>query len=452
MPHSPLLDKKGTMLPTPGGGVGGFDKAELYDDPGFATEQHHARPGEDDDYNMPFGEKGTEPERTKHGAAEGWLKGKEKFRKHLDEWGCHFLVAPNGDVQSSKETGATEHREMLTPVNWNKEKDGEYDWESAERDFFSQGGIEVHIGRILGKGYVEGVIRLGKFSPESVQRVNAIIDELPVKEVQVADLTSALISGEPRAVKGKLMRYVNSPAHLASRKCECHGFTESGEDKSVCTCGHQWHEHWHGGSLGCRFGKTAVGASGPSEPAFRAAQVLAQFGKIGETDVRRVAKGIDDLVSHMPVFSLSRGRPGAEAQPWAGKQAVSETPSRWWRTWRTLPPCSSLPIRTPRDSGKTSRRRHRASTPTSTGPRSTAPPAGRTSSTSWWTSTLSSRPPPARTPPGPRTPSMSRSPSSSWSRTSPARGAGTTSAGAGGSLRSWRRTGDSWGAWAYPPP
>ncbi len=338
MPHSPLLDKKGTMLPTPGGGVGGFDKAELYDDPGFATEQHHARPGEDDDYNMPFGEKGTEPERTKHGAAEGWLKGKEKFRKHLDEWGCHFLVAPNGDVQSSKETGATEHREMLTPVNWNKEKDGEYDWESAERDFFSQGGIEVHIGRILGKGYVEGVIRLGKFSPESVQRVNAIIDELPVKEVQVADLTSALISGEPRAVKGKLMRYVNSPAHLASRKCECHGFTESGEDKSVCTCGHQWHEHWHGGSLGCRFGKTAVGASGPSEPAFRAAQVLAQFGKIGETDVRRVAKGIDDLVSHMPVFSLSRGRPGAEAQPWAGKQAVSETPIKVVEDLEDAPP------------------------------------------------------------------------------------------------------------------
>ena len=254
MPHSPLLDKKGTMLPTPGGGVGGFDKAELYDDPGFATEQHHARPGEEDDYNMPFGEKGTEPERTKHGAIDP----------------CPVCQCPKN--------------------------------------------LHVHGGCI---GFDED----GKSCK--------CHEKYDVPRLEIAPIDDR---------QRKVREAWNSPAHLASRKCECHGFTESEKDKSVCTCGHQWHEHWHGGSRGCRFGKTAVGASGPSEPAFRAAQVLAQFGKIGETDVRRVAKGIDDLVSHMPVFSLSRGRPGAEAQPWAGKQAVSETPIKVVEDLEDAPP------------------------------------------------------------------------------------------------------------------
>jgi hypothetical protein len=65
--RSPFL-RKAELLPTPGGGVGGFDKSYLYDDPEYASRQHHAEPTADVPYNKPFGEKGTEPERTKHGS------------------------------------------------------------------------------------------------------------------------------------------------------------------------------------------------------------------------------------------------------------------------------------------------------------------------------------------------------------------------------------------------
>ncbi len=68
-PHNPLLIKA-ELLPVPGGGVGGFDKEELFDSPDYATQQHHAEPTTDIPYNKPFGEKGTEIEQNKHGSAD----------------------------------------------------------------------------------------------------------------------------------------------------------------------------------------------------------------------------------------------------------------------------------------------------------------------------------------------------------------------------------------------
>jgi len=296
MPHSPLLDKKGTMLPTPGGGVGGFDKAELYDDPGFATEQHHARPGEDDDYNMPFGEKGTEPERTKHGGRRG-----------NTDW------------------------EVLTGLG---------DTEEVRRI----------VSQVFGEGFSAAISRF----PEGVK---VYLDTPPSELPRVKELARALGARSLEEVKRTGRRVPH--ALTASHRCECHGFTESEKDKSVCTCGHQWHEHWHKGGFGCRFKEAGTGrgnppipaktrkeqdrlqrryergeatpeemqrlwqmkglvkknAAHPSEPAYRAAQVLAQFGQIKDNDVRRIAREIDLLVSG----AAPRAASGA-------KQAVSETP------------------------------------------------------------------------------------------------------------------------------
>ena len=67
-PLSPLFQRKGSMFPLPGEGVGGIDlgtRENLIDDKEYATHQHHADP----DYSMPFGQKGTELEGIKHGTA-----------------------------------------------------------------------------------------------------------------------------------------------------------------------------------------------------------------------------------------------------------------------------------------------------------------------------------------------------------------------------------------------
>ena len=204
--HSPLLTpKEGTLLPTPGGGVGGFDKSELYDDPQYATEQHHAKPGSDDTYNMPFGEKGTEPEGTKHGA---------------------LLTVPTH--QAAK----------------NAARRGNIQWEIFRGGCNSE-DIHVTVSRIFGEGFPYGITC---FSDKGMTRIHF---EAPPSELSKAkELAIALGARSLEEVKrtGKRIPI----ALTASRNCECHGFTESEKDKSVCTCGHQWHEHWHKGGFGCK--------------------------------------------------------------------------------------------------------------------------------------------------------------------------------------------------------
>ena len=333
MPHSPLLvPKEGTLLPTPGGGVGGFDKSELYDDPAFATRQHHAKPGSDDEYNMPFGEKGSEPEGTKHGAL-------------LPTCRDHGTVSP---ARRNRDTVCPECGQGVTFLS----------------DLLHSHGTRVKVmitradeARLRGMGY--GQEQIDRMTPEQAEgilgggRKHGAIDACPQCQCpkdlhrlggcigfdregkpckcQERYSVSREVSPEDER-QHRIQRAWNGPARRASRKCECHGFTESEGDKSVCTCGHQWHEHWHKGGFGCKFEKASAlsKAAFPSEPAFRAAQILAQFGRIAEADVRRVAKEIDDLVTHMPIFPLSRG-----GQP---KKAVSETPVKVMEDLEDTPP------------------------------------------------------------------------------------------------------------------
>ncbi len=76
-------------------------------------------------------------------------------------------------------------------------------------------------------------------------------------------------------------------------------------DSSVCVCGHMWHEHWDKGDFGCKSegrgceckGFKAKAASRPSEPSYRAAEVLAHFGRIRKGSIRRTALALDRMAA-----------------------------------------------------------------------------------------------------------------------------------------------------------
>ena len=271
--HAPLL-KKGGMLPTPGGGVGGFDKSELYDDPQYATEQHHADP----DYRMPFGQKGTEPEQNKFGA-----------RTH----------------NKYKDSGLLNRSDML---KWMRH------WENM--------------------GHSPQVYRIGK-----LYRCLLDLDVKPLDPDQHHPIHAVQKEGEKTAAKG----------------CRCNGWTDSADDSSVCACGHQWHEHWHLGDFGCKHEKTSaveekpsavreaaidfawqryprdqwpkVSSTEPSEPSYRAAQVLVQFGRIKKEDVRFVAMRIDQMTSHPIVhYDMTPKSHWDTREGKSAKMGVSETP------------------------------------------------------------------------------------------------------------------------------
>ena len=112
---SPLFQRKGSMFPLPGEGVGGIDlgtRETLIDDQEYATHQHHADP----DYSMPFGQKGTEPEGTKYGTLDAcpvcrcaknlhMLGGCIGFDENGNSCRCHerFNVAPHRPGQSPED-------------------------------------------------------------------------------------------------------------------------------------------------------------------------------------------------------------------------------------------------------------------------------------------------------------------------------------------------------------
>jgi RNA polymerase sigma factor (sigma-70 family) len=92
-------------------------------------------------------------------------------------------------------------------------------------------------------------------------------------------------------------------------------------DSSVCVCGHMWHEHWDKGDFGCKSegrgceckGFKAKAASRPSEPSYRAAEVLAHFGRIRKGSIRRTALALDRMAAedardfaHEPVEEFTK--------------------------------------------------------------------------------------------------------------------------------------------------
>src|SRR5271157_910992 len=211
--RSPLL-KRAESLPTVGGGVGGFDKSKPYNHP-------------DPDYAPPEG-KGTELAPPKLGA---WNpKAMERLYRLLDVFVKGF--------------------ERKTPEAWDAFS------KSLDRAFY---GTRWQSGSYTGGFDAPASDVHDVISYSHPQHGTITIDDRGRWKHEKDGET--LAEGTPYGFRA-LQPYVQ---RLGSVKvgCDCKGWTDSPKDSSICTCGHQWHEHLHSSDFGCKKEKKA-GVQSPS--------------------------------------------------------------------------------------------------------------------------------------------------------------------------------------------